>query len=710
MADIFLDGSLAANITDGSYSIANRDDSGSDGNAYRYLSDAYSAAVSGSDTIYARSGDTPISAVSQVAWGKNVDLLRYNNEDAWLVGIDGSHGIYATTGTNGSNFDLKLKNGGAADRRAFSVNDGLTDVTIKRIEIDGYTGSHIYVRQGSTVHADLVILKNNPLLSTSSHGLFVNDGTLTIDVMLAADIQGEAVKISNASSDVTIGQLAIFGGNNVTTAGARGQATVDSGTLLVHNILCLNTGMKHTGAYALRNTAGTFTVNAGIVNGNVHRPWDYLTSGTITMTNVLTNQYVDLESVGVEKICASFFAVDSNHGDADSAINIADAFVAAGAKATLLPDDQHGWVVDSKDEKFEYWVNAGMELGCEGDSSSDMSELNPINVEYTGLDTNVTLVVSGNGTNILVSGDGGDIIELDTSNDSSGTGLASKYIALATTGVVARLDGHADISCTINGTTNSWDDAFADIFEDGVYDLSESAQDIAMNRERFFVDEIDVTQEITAALSGQPVVSYFQAIYDGGSADVAARLKARGFTNAIGGVATGNASELNILSEGFNIYNLTANEQYSYWGGSDYNKATNGQDRLEGFVNVWATAARMYGLWGCFLLHNAEQGAAHDADELGWIIARMKALDIPIKTLGEAAEYYSVNRAGDTVSIESSFSPLTTLASSSEHIGIGTKWWTGANPVGINGEPFSDIDTDITASQSTYGPFHPGNP
>ena len=45
----------------------------------------------------------------------------------------------------------------------------------------------------------------------------------------------------------------------------------------------------------------------------------------------------------------------------------------------------------------------------------------------------------------------------------------------------------------------------------------------------------------------------------------------------------------------------------------------------------------------------------------------------------------------------------------SDSVDTGTKWWTGPNPSGYNGEPFSDFDTDIGANQSTYSPFHPKN-
>lgn len=48
-------------------------------------------------------------------------------------------------------------------------------------------------------------------------------------------------------------------------------------------------------------------------------------------------------------------------------------------------------------------------------------------------------------------------------------------------------------------------------------------------------------------------------------------------------------------------------------------------------------------------------------------------------------------------------------AANSILIGAGTKYWTGPNPVGADGEPFSDWDTDIGSIQSTHGLFHPKN-
>ena len=43
-------------------------------------------------------------------------------------------------------------------------------------------------------------------------------------------------------------------------------------------------------------------------------------------------------------------------------------------------------------------------------------------------------------------------------------------------------------------------------------------------------------------------------------------------------------------------------------------------------------------------------------------------------------------------------------------IGNGDKWWAdGPHPIGFDGEPFSDFDTDIAGMQTKRGNFHPSN-
>ena len=47
------------------------------------------------------------------------------------------------------------------------------------------------------------------------------------------------------------------------------------------------------------------------------------------------------------------------------------------------------------------------------------------------------------------------------------------------------------------------------------------------------------------------------------------------------------------------------------------------------------------------------------------------------------------------------------LKSNSPCVSAGVKWWSGTNPIGVDGEPFSDFDTSVGAIQSKSGPFHP---
>lgn len=66
----------------------------------------------------------------------------------------------------------------------------------------------------------------------------------------------------------------------------------------------------------------------------------------------------------------------------------------------------------------------------------------------------------------------------------------------------------------------------------------------------------------------------------------------------------------------------------------------------------------------------------------------------------------------ETNSVVTATNPLNndyTLKADSDAVGQGFKWWTGSNPVGVDGEPFSDWDTDAGAKQSTFSPFHPKN-
>jgi len=709
MADIFVDGSLLANITNGSYSIANRDDSGSDGNAYITANDAMLSAVTGIDTIFVREGDSPIHATTYLNVNKAVPILRYNNEDAWLVCNEGQHGMLLGANAAGLIYDVKLKDGGGNDKRAFYLNTAITVLT-PNLEIKNFKGQAVYSSNGGIITAGIIKISDMPDTGTvnKSHALTTINGTITADVYEANEIYGYFITMVNVADVITIGQVTINGGCSDSVAGTKGAITVNAGILEIHNILLINIGEEWLSRYAIVNVAGTVTLHEGIINGNVNRPWDYLTSGTIVMGNVLTNQFVDFETNGLDTIAATFVLTDSNHADldTDSYKTYSDAFAAHGKSATWLPDDQRTWDAVGKTNRAKYWISNGMELGCEGESSSEMNVLSPLNVAYTGADTNVNLTISDTGSHLSVDGDAGNIANIDITFDGSGTGTHTPYIRSAIAGLIQTLDGIVDITAISNGDPANWDDTQSDILEDGIYDLSAGAKDIIMNRERYFVLEIDGTKEATKSLVGIIPVAYFQALYSGGESDVRTRLKAQGFVCAIGQDINSGDQFNKIADGGINLYNLAVHTEQSYFVGSDYVKATHGSSRIEGYFNVWKTFAKRYGGWGIFRLNKNYW----DADEIGYMLIALDSLNVPVVNLSAGVKFFNAYKKEDIASSENAFEYAQSQAKNSVGIGIGYKWWgNNPNPVGADGEPFSDFHTDIGSVQSTHSPFHPVN-
>jgi hypothetical protein len=82
-------------------------------------------------------------------------------------------------------------------------------------------------------------------------------------------------------------------------------------------------------------------------------------------------------------------------------------------------------------------------------------------------------------------------------------------------------------------------------------------------------------------------------------------------------------------------------------------------------------------------------------------------------TVTESNNCYYNNNVNNTVALTDEITTDPQLdangypASTSPCIGAGVKWWTGANPVGADGEPFADMETDIGAIQSKHSILHP---
>lgn len=76
----------------------------------------------------------------------------------------------------------------------------------------------------------------------------------------------------------------------------------------------------------------------------------------------------------------------------------------------------------------------------------------------------------------------------------------------------------------------------------------------------------------------------------------------------------------------------------------------------------------------------------------------------------------SVDTNNDITSADPGLDGNNVPQAGSAMLGGGIKWWdtstlntANSNPQGANGEPFSDIDTDVGGNQSTLGSFHPVN-
>ncbi|MFX0199554.1 MAG: chondroitinase-B domain-containing protein, partial [Candidatus Hodarchaeota archaeon] len=82
----YLDGSLSSDITDGSYSVKNRDDTGADGDAYNSLSD-FNSIVDPGDIVYIREGVYNNPTFNSSTSGSNanrITFLNYNGEDVFF--------------------------------------------------------------------------------------------------------------------------------------------------------------------------------------------------------------------------------------------------------------------------------------------------------------------------------------------------------------------------------------------------------------------------------------------------------------------------------------------------------------------------------------------------------------------------------------------------------------------------------------------------
>lgn len=99
-ATVIVDNTLGASITNGTYSIANRNNTGSDGNAYKTLqeviwgTDGTDGVANVGDTIYLRAGTYSEDWSSATSSGAAMQIPTALNGTAWTAGGTFSAGLH----------------------------------------------------------------------------------------------------------------------------------------------------------------------------------------------------------------------------------------------------------------------------------------------------------------------------------------------------------------------------------------------------------------------------------------------------------------------------------------------------------------------------------------------------------------------------------------------------------------------------------------
>lgn len=688
---------------------------------YQTLAAAISAATTVDDTIYIRGGTYGPSA-SQVTYNKVVPCLKYRNpttgvqEDHLLTFDAGIHGINLSA-SNINGLEFHISGAGGANYRGLFI-DGAVGLKNIDVEVEGWaTGLAVYDRNGTgTNHYRRVVLKNSGPFGSLDNA----DKQINIDVFASFNNTSKAL---NITSDVTIGQCLIVGGGVGGTNAGIVEVTLTGKVLTIHNILMfgIGYGTNKPSAYPLRCvTDATMNLNAGVVHGNIFRPhgaYGYIkypgASAGIVDTNIDYNGPINFDDAGFNDCYACFYAADSNHM-ASSLGYYQAAFDSAGKHFSYFPDDHNIWSPTGVPPLLQAFVAGGHDLGFEGPSSSDLSIIPFTAAVASGTGT---LTISNGGTvlNYTHSVETGDnIVDLDiskTATESYG-GQNISYLGGVTT---AYLQGylHNRPASTLDIVVNpiavansSFDDIYSYCLKDATYNLTTTPLDVEWEPTRLFDEEITQAAAIVASFSGVSPTSYMHARY-GYASGAVPYLRSAGIA-----VALGTEDEIGTLSPMANVFNLSfGHDQYPYYLGeadeTAWNALSAGEkvDNAERFANALAAVGKYYGAYFPILL--AEGAPAYVLEFIPLFITACATRGIKVMSFAEMVQDLETTHGLTGESWAQSYTTNYAPALAASSAGTGVKWWTGPRPVGLDGEPFSDMDTDVGAVQSTHGAFHP---
>ena len=700
MATIYADSSLASNEV-GSYSAANRDGSGSE-TAYVTIPDAVAAISADDDIVYIRGGTYgPYTAkiaitnagITLEGYLSEVVNISFDNGDYYNIAVESTLYPNITIGK----FNVTAGGTGAQTNTASLFRASAANIVISDVDTTGYDGVIVTGYRLATVKP----IFNRCKLHGNTHDTSLRLGHL---------VGGTTGILEFTFNECLIIGYAIVGASNMTyninnsnqccTSTYAAYVYSSTGVVIYNNSNVFATGARGSvNGFTFIQTAGTLTVNGGISHGVMGVPAN-IKSGTVTLNSVTQDKPVKFNNLTNTPAQLTFIAVESKFGDVDHGVTpgyldtTLTSLAANGLKACWYPDDALSPAQFRADKAFA-WINAGHELGSMGYSGDEFTlpivTEGAISITYTGANSN-SIVIGNDGTTFEVTSDGGDgIAEIAIDRDSSNKFLSN----LKTT--VDLISGY---SMAIDA--GGYDDMLCEALDDGTYALTSTvAEDILFNNTRRFLLEIDYAKSVYESLVPGADIKTFLYPYFGYSAsiDSKAQLQASGFVAAITERIEGNGSPAFMKHDNSDVFKLSGGYRGAKTG------YTAQMDRTdEASVRKWAAQTATHlatmGAWMFFELPGAaSEGLEITSNEFSWIKEEMESLGVEIVTTYEG--YLNVTKGTHEID--------ETSLLAAESSGYGYKWWSGANPVGLDGEPFGSFDTDSGTTQSKNSPFHPTN-
>ena len=670
MSTKYVDNLLVGTTT--TYDPITRSSTGGSSTAYSNITVA-TAALAGSDILYCRTGSAgTLSASAQITLSvANLTISPYpipnsnpvSYEDAWVL-VTATTGNIIVPANSTLTWSLKIKGNGVAMSGRCLEFSGTTGGTYD-IQIEDINGYSIGLTGTTAMTFNKVNIKRSGAIRANQTGTCNFNNPVFEDCY--SDTQEPCIFNAGASAVTVYNNPVIVGGGNLA---ARAMAQCDNGTLTLNNPTLIGNGMKGQNyiSPSVSRTAGTCTINGGIVNGNINDPRGKLTSGTITST-AQNNVFTTAGSVAKKVGAAACYLTDSNHsvlfGGVTSLTEYSSQFGASNAPLT--------WLLDDMDELDATSINngnafknsgGGNEIGIQKISSTSTNiGYFPWSIRYSGTNPQVALVVDAvgisvykdfNTTPVLVGTRPfassifcGNILGGNTTYQYMDYWLTTTSPGLGSVdGTFLEITPNNGVFASYGG--NMFDDVPSGAFTPGTYILTSTYTPQPLTWATWMNLDVLPAYNICFTNFGVYPTSYSGYFGSTESTETINYVKSLGIKNGITGqVVTGSTStntvpciptfDYMLLSpyrdEG-KIKNGNSEAAYSGIG------AAAQELRVRQFVRCICSAYASK--TGIFLLELPRKAAVDDiftATEVGWLVSEFAACGMPLKTVQGAADF-----------------------------------------------------------------------